>query len=178
MAKNNFCLGASINRRGFFNISFPPRKSPGEKYGEDGDCNVSRVGEGGGVQEDDDLFDYERRRYVTGRKDNQIERAKSDVLVNPVNGELVLTDTKRDTRDSSFLMDLIKPKFVRKGRKNYIGLGVTGKEIRGTPPIPRIPTTARPGSEEKVLILCQRMEDGEQLWHPCDVTLNTRANLN
>jgi hypothetical protein len=36
------------------------------------------------------------------------------------------------------------------------------------PPLPASPTDARPGSLEKVAVLCQRRERREALWHPDD----------
>jgi hypothetical protein len=35
-------------------------------------------------------------------------------------------------------------------------------------PLPAEPTDALPGSEEKIRVLAQRAERGEQLWHPLD----------
>lgn len=43
-----------------------------------------------------------------------------------------------------------------------MGLGLT--EPKNKP----IPTTAMPGTAEKVAVLCQRAERGEALWHPRD----------
>ncbi|MFL5328547.1 MAG: hypothetical protein ACJ8C4_06495 [Gemmataceae bacterium] len=38
------------------------------------------------------------------------------------------------------------------------------------PPLPQTPTTALPGSREKVLALARRVESGQGLWHPHDRT--------
>lgn len=38
------------------------------------------------------------------------------------------------------------------------------------PPLPDLPTTALPGTEEKVNVLAERARLGETLWHPLDRT--------
>lgn len=39
------------------------------------------------------------------------------------------------------------------------------------PPLPKSPTPERPGSEEKIRIMCERLEAGEALFHPLDFDL-------
>lgn len=41
--------------------------------------------------------------------------------------------------------------------------------------MPKHPTNARPGSDEKIAVFQQRIADGEELWHPDDVTTFPRA---
>lgn len=48
------------------------------------------------------------------------------------------------------------------------GLYVSGEARPGGRHIPPEPTDARPGSEEKILILCERASLGQALWHPLD----------
>jgi hypothetical protein len=52
-------------------------------------------------------------------------------------------------------------KFARRG---------VGNHNRGRS-LPPAPTSALPGTPEKVAILCQRARDGFSLWHPADPTL-------
>ncbi len=51
-------------------------------------------------------------------------------------------------------------KFARRGH---------GNGFRNTP-LPQTPTPHLPQTPEKVAVLCQRAEDGEQLFHPEDAT--------
>jgi hypothetical protein len=51
-----------------------------------------------------------------------------------------------------------------------MGLGLGG----GARPLPAAPTSAVPGSPEKLTVLEQRAESGENLWHPDDYTEPTR----
>ncbi|VTS05429.1 hypothetical protein [Tuwongella immobilis] len=41
----------------------------------------------------------------------------------------------------------------------------------GDAPLPESPTDATPGSEDKIAILCKRVEMGQSLFHPDDATL-------
>lgn len=54
----------------------------------------------------------------------------------------------------------ITSKFARKG---------AGQGHRCNAPLPAAPTCAEPGSEEKIRVLAERAERGEQLHHPDDV---------
>lgn len=49
------------------------------------------------------------------------------------------------------------------------GLYVNGEVRLGGRQMPE-PTTARPGSEEKIRVLCERASLGQSLWHPDDET--------
>jgi hypothetical protein len=42
---------------------------------------------------------------------------------------------------------------------------------------PPFPTSAAPGSPEKILVLTQRLEQGFDLWHPDDATMDGGAEL-
>jgi hypothetical protein len=44
-----------------------------------------------------------------------------------------------------------------------------GDDNRAKPP-PAEPTTARPGSEAKIVVMTERDDRGEGLWHPADAT--------
>lgn len=48
------------------------------------------------------------------------------------------------------------------------GLYVSGMVRPGGRQVPPEATTARPGSEEKILVLCERASLGQVLWHPDD----------
>ena len=48
-----------------------------------------------------------------------------------------------------------------------VGLG-----YRADPPLPGEPTSAEPGSPEKVAVMATRAERGEQLHHPCDLGID------
>jgi hypothetical protein len=52
-------------------------------------------------------------------------------------------------------------KYGRRGLGNFNGNGK----------MPPLPTDAAPGSPEKVLILMQRAQNKQALWHPDDATL-------
>ncbi len=52
-------------------------------------------------------------------------------------------------------------KFARRGVGN----------LTGNRPDPAGPTSARPGTAEKLAVLAERAKDGVNLWHPDDVTL-------
>ncbi|HKA07074.1 MAG TPA: hypothetical protein VKD71_07430 [Gemmataceae bacterium] len=54
-------------------------------------------------------------------------------------------------------------KFARRGLGNFCGAA----------PLPAIATQAAPGSEEKIAVLSQRVQNGQSLWHPNDLTLET-----
>lgn len=43
-------------------------------------------------------------------------------------------------------------------------------------PLPKVPTTARPGTPEKVAVLEARVKAGEQLNHPLDVGARVKAS--
>src|SRR6476620_9092628 len=51
-------------------------------------------------------------------------------------------------------------KYARRGVGNF----------NGNAPIPPIPTTAAPGSLEKLEVLAQRARNKQALWHPLDAT--------
>jgi hypothetical protein len=57
-------------------------------------------------------------------------------------------------------------KFGRRGVGNFFGKA----------PLPPFPTTARPGSPEKVALLEQRAQQRQQLFHPHDATCEFAAN--
>jgi len=42
---------------------------------------------------------------------------------------------------------------------------------------PPFPTNAAPGSPEKIVVLTQRLEQGFDLWHPNDATLDGAVEL-
>jgi hypothetical protein len=42
---------------------------------------------------------------------------------------------------------------------------------------PPFPTNAAPGSPEKILVLTQRVEQGFDLWHPNDATMDGAVEL-
>jgi hypothetical protein len=42
---------------------------------------------------------------------------------------------------------------------------------------PPFPTSAAPGSPEKILVLIQRLEQGFELWHPDDATVDEPAEF-
>jgi hypothetical protein len=48
--------------------------------------------------------------------------------------------------------------FARRGVRDFFG----------RPPLPDQPTDAQPGSEEKILVLMERAQRGQSLWHPKD----------
>lgn len=48
------------------------------------------------------------------------------------------------------------------------GQGNGVKDINGNRPMPPWPTKAKPGSPEKVEVLCQRASKRWNLWHPGD----------
>jgi hypothetical protein len=52
-------------------------------------------------------------------------------------------------------------KYARRGVGNFCG----------TAPLPPAPTSAVPGSEEKIAILEERARNRQSLWHPDDLTL-------
>lgn len=58
-------------------------------------------------------------------------------------------------------------KYARRGVGNFTG----------NAPLPPIPTTAAPGSPEKLEVLAQRARNKQALWHPLDATFDgdTRA---
>ena len=56
-------------------------------------------------------------------------------------------------------------KFARRGVQDF----------NGRVPLPPEPTTAMPGTPEKVRILAQRARDRQALWHPHDAPGNVRA---
>src|SRR5690242_7031685 len=43
-------------------------------------------------------------------------------------------------------------------------------KAKKTPPLPDIPTNARPGSEEKIAVMESRAAKGQQIFHPEDAT--------
>jgi len=43
--------------------------------------------------------------------------------------------------------------------------------------LPAVPTSARPGSPEKVAILEQRASRRQRLWHPADASLDSESRL-
>jgi hypothetical protein len=49
-------------------------------------------------------------------------------------------------------------KFIGRGRPDFYGRG----------PIPDQPTNAQPGREAKILVLIERAQRGQSLWHPKD----------
>lgn len=49
-------------------------------------------------------------------------------------------------------------KYARRGTPNFTGAR----------PLPAEPTTANPGTPEKMQVLAERSARGEQLWHPDD----------
>src|SRR5688572_3585844 len=51
-------------------------------------------------------------------------------------------------------------KYARRGEGNFTG----------NAPLPPIPTTAPPGSPEKLEVLAQRARNKQALWHPLDST--------
>jgi hypothetical protein len=51
-------------------------------------------------------------------------------------------------------------KFARRGTGN----------IKGSAPLPQVPTAALPGTPEKVAALADRAKNGQTLWHPLDAT--------
>jgi hypothetical protein len=51
-------------------------------------------------------------------------------------------------------------KFGRRGEGNFCG----------NAPLPGFPTTALPGSPEKIAILAERAKRRQSLWHPDDAT--------
>ena len=53
-------------------------------------------------------------------------------------------------------------KFARRGTGNFTG----------NAPLPLAPTSALPGSPEKIEILAERARRREALWHPSDAKLN------
>ena len=57
------------------------------------------------------------------------------------------------------------PSTSKYGRR---GLG----NFNGRAPLPPLPTDAAPGSPEKVLILMQRAQNRQSLWHPDDATIH------
>jgi hypothetical protein len=42
------------------------------------------------------------------------------------------------------------------------------RDFYGRPPLPHEPTDAQPGSEAKILVLIERAQRGQSLWHPKD----------
>src|ERR1700738_4931506 len=58
-------------------------------------------------------------------------------------------------------------KFARRGIGNF----------HGRVELPRLPTSAPPGSAEKVAILEQRARMGQALWHPNDARIDTEVRL-
>ena len=42
--------------------------------------------------------------------------------------------------------------------------------MKAITPLPAKPTTAKPGSPEKVKVMRERRKRGEQLWHPRDAS--------
>jgi hypothetical protein len=57
-------------------------------------------------------------------------------------------------------------KFARRGLDDFNGYG----------PLPAQPTSAPPGSEEKVLILMERARRRESLWHPADAPMDPESH--
>lgn len=66
-------------------------------------------------------------------------------------------------------------------REQYESLSKFGRRgpgnTYGRAPLPPFPTTALPGSPEKIAILEQRAAAHQELFHPLDATLDTRAEL-
>ena len=56
-------------------------------------------------------------------------------------------------------------KFARRGVGNFCGVA----------PLPPFPTTAAPGSPEKVAILAERARLGLSLWHPLDAPMDAES---
>jgi ribosomal protein L37E len=56
-------------------------------------------------------------------------------------------------------------KFARRG------LGIGG----GHPPLPPTPTSARPGTPEKVRVMEQRARNHQSLWHPDDAPMDRES---
>lgn len=59
----------------------------------------------------------------------------------------------------------ITSKFARRGPGNF----------HGTAPLPPCPTTALPGTPEKVAVLAERARLRQNLWHPDDATAEDPA---
>lgn len=64
-------------------------------------------------------------------------------------------------------------RYLYKSTSPYARRGVGNGQLHSAP-LPK-PTTAEPGTEEKVLVLMARAERGEQLFHPDDPTLGAAA---
>jgi len=58
-------------------------------------------------------------------------------------------------------------KFARRGVDDF----------NGQPPLPAEPTTALPGSPEKVAVLEERARLGVSLWHPLDAPIDAESRL-
>jgi hypothetical protein len=52
---------------------------------------------------------------------------------------------------------------------------VDRKYLRCQAPLPEQPTAARPGTETKIAVLCQRVQEGYQLWHPDDAPMDRES---
>jgi hypothetical protein len=63
--------------------------------------------------------------------------------------------------------DLYPPtsKYARRGIEDRVG----------RVPLPRTPTSAAPGSEEKVLVLMERARKRQSLWHPADTPMDVES---
>jgi hypothetical protein len=59
-------------------------------------------------------------------------------------------------------------KFGRRGGGNFYGLA----------PLPPFPTAAMPGSPEKIVLLTQRADQRQQLFHPHDATCDFPLAVN
>ena len=58
-------------------------------------------------------------------------------------------------------------KFARRGVADRVG----------RVPLPRTPTSAPPGSEAKVLVLMERANKRQSLWHPADAPMDVESRL-
>ncbi|QVL31120.1 hypothetical protein KIH39_20045 [Telmatocola sphagniphila] len=58
-------------------------------------------------------------------------------------------------------------KYARRGEGNFSGKGVH----------PVAPTSATPGSAEKIAILAERVRNRQELWHPSDARIPGEPNV-
>lgn len=62
-------------------------------------------------------------------------------------------------------------KYARRGVRDFV------ISVVGSPRLPPEPTTALPGSEEKIEVLAERARLGVSLWHPDDFTYENEYSM-
>lgn len=79
--------------------------------------------------------------------------------------------TRKGSRPRGLCYTCYQDGAIRAQHKGAIGHGIEGQRVRPGKRLPAEPTTALPGSEEKIRVLEARAARGEQLHHPQDAKI-------